>query len=74
MKLQEIYAMHGELEVRDLMNFKDAYPAGYLKQLFDDVLKASKRKLSRSDVYRMLFGAEMDNSHFLRPSIEQAKA
>ena len=44
MKLQEIYAMHGELEVRDLMNFKDAYPTGYLKQLFGDVLKASKRR------------------------------
>lgn len=73
MNLQEIYAMHGELEVRDLMNFKDAYPAGYLKQLFDDVLKASKRKLSRSDVYRMLFGVEMENSHFLDRPLSKLK-
>lgn len=73
MNLQEIYAMHGELEVRDLMNFKDAYPAGYLKQLFDDVLKASKCKLSRSDVYRMLFGVEMDNSHFLDRPLSKLK-
>lgn len=73
MKLQEIYAMHGELEVRDLMNFKDAYPTGYLKQLFGDVLKASKRSLSRSDVYRMLFGAEMDSSHFLDRPLSKLK-
>lgn len=73
MKLQEIYAMHGELEVRDLMNFRDAYPTGYLKQLFDDVLKASKRKLSRSEVYRMLFGAEFDNSHFLERPLSKLK-
>lgn len=73
MKLQEIYAMHGELEVRDLMNFKDAYPTGYLKQLFDDVLKASKRSLSRSDVYRMLFGAEMDCSYFLDRPLSKLK-
>ena len=64
MNLQEIYAMHGELEVRDLMNFKE---------LFDDVLKASKRKLSRSDVYSMLFGAEMENSHFLDRPLSKLK-
>ena len=73
MKLQEIYAMHGELEVRDLMKFKDAYPTGYLKQLFGDVLKASKRSLSRSEVYRMLFGAEMDSSHFLDRPLSKLK-
>lgn len=73
MELQEIYAMHAELEVRDLMNFKDAYPSGYLKQLFDDVLKDSKRKLSRSEIYRMLFGAEMDSSHFLDRPLSKLK-
>lgn len=73
MKLQEIYAMHGELEVRDLMNFKNSYPTGYLKQLFEEVLKASKRSLNRSEVYRMLFGAEMDSSHFLDRPLSKLK-
>lgn len=73
MKLQEIYAMHGELEVRDLMNFNDAYPPGYLKQLFEEVLKDCKRNLSRSDVYRMLFGAEMNSSHFLDRPLSKMK-
>lgn len=73
MKLQEIYAMHGELEVRDMMNFNNAYSPGYLKQLFEEVLKDSKRKLSRSDVYRMLFGAEMNSSHFLDRPLSKMK-
>lgn len=73
MKLQEIYAMHGELEVRDLMNFKDAYPTGYLKQLFENVLKDSKYQLNRSEVYCMLFGTEMDNSHFLDRPLSKLK-
>lgn len=73
MMLQEIYAMHGELEVRDLMNFKDAYPSGYLKQLFETVLKGSMRQLSRSEVYRMLFGTELDNSHFLDRPLSKLK-
>jgi hypothetical protein len=73
MKLQEIYAMHGELEVRDLMNFKDAYPTGYLKQLFENVLKDSKCQLNRSEVYCMLFGTEMDSSHFLDRPLSKLK-
>lgn len=73
MRLQEIYAMHGELEVQDLMNFMNSYPTGYLKQLFEDVLKDSRQHLSRSDVYRMLFGAEIDSSYFLDRPLSKLK-
>lgn len=73
MKLQEIYEMHGELEVQDLMNFKKAYPAGYLKQLFADVLKDSKGQLSRIEVYRMLFGTEINSSHYLDRPLSKLK-
>lgn len=38
-----------------------------IKRFLDDVLKASKRNLSQSDVYRMLSGAEMDCS----PSLDR---
>ena len=65
--------MHGELEVKDLMNFCNSYPNGYLKQLFENVLKDSKKKLSRSEVYRMLFGTEMDSSHFLDRPLSKLK-
>lgn len=37
------------------------------------MLKASKRNLSQSDVYRMLFGAEMDSSHFLDCPLSKLK-
>ena len=73
MKMQEIYSMHGELEVKDLMNFCNSYPNGYLKQLFENVLKDSKKKLSRSEAYRMLFGTEMDSSHFLDRPLSKLK-
>lgn len=73
MMLQEVYAMHGELEVRDIMEFDKAYPAGYLKQLFADVLKASSHKLTRLEVYRILFGTEMDSSKFLDRPLSKMK-
>lgn len=73
MMLQDIYAMHGELEVRDLMNFYNAYPAGYLKQLFENILKDCQCKLNRSEIYSMLFGTEMNNYHFLDRPLSKLK-
>lgn len=64
-KLDEIYAMHGELEVTDIMYFKESYPDGYLSDLFDNLLKDSTRKMTKYDVYRMLFGTEMDSDKYL---------
>ncbi|TWV11242.1 hypothetical protein FQ707_11180 [Bacteroidaceae bacterium HV4-6-C5C] len=64
-RLDEIYAMHGELEVLDIMYFKESYPDGYLSDLFDNLLKDCTRKMTKYDVYRMLFGTEMDSDKFL---------
>lgn len=64
-ELDEIYAMHGELEVSDIMYFKESYPDGYLSDLFDNLLKDSTRKMTKHDVYRMLFGTEMDSKKYL---------
>ena len=73
MMLQELYDVHGELEVRDLMNFRGKYPSGFLKQLFEDVLKGSKRSLGKTDVYRMLFGTEPESSKALDRPLSQLK-
>lgn len=62
--LDEIYAMHGELEVADIMYFKEAYPDGYLSDLFDNLLKGSYN-MTKQDVYRMLFGTEMNSKKYL---------
>lgn len=73
--LDEIYTMHGALEVNDLMEFKQKYPDGYLKQLVDDVLKGVKPKntLNRNDVYRMLFGVEATEDKFLDRPLSKMK-
>ena len=44
-----------------------------IKRFLDDVLKASKRNLSQSDVYRMLSGAEMDCSPSLDSLLSKLK-
>ena len=49
----------------DIMYFKESYPDGYLSDLFDNLLKDNTRRMIKSDIYRMLFGTEMDLDKFL---------
>ena len=62
--LDEIYAEHGRLEVEDLMRFNSAYNDGYLKVLFDELLDKFCSKMTKAEVYRMLFGTELDPKIF----------
>lgn len=71
--LDEIYACHSNLEVKDIMKFNDAYPIGYLKQLFANVLKDSNGKMSRKDVYHFFFGTEMESDSFLDRPLSKMK-
>ncbi len=74
--LNEIYSMHGMTEVNDLMEFKQKYPTGYLKQLMQDILKDASRNgytLTIEDVYRMLFGTELQQDKFLDRPLSKMK-
>ena len=71
--LDDIYAYHGELEVKDLMEFKSKYTADYLKNLLEKVLQDSKGKLTLGDVYRMLFGTEIKEENFLDRPLSKMK-
>ncbi len=62
--LDEIYAEHGRLEVTELMQFNSAYSDGYLKVLFDELLNKYCPKMTRAEVYRMLFGTEFEPEKF----------
>lgn len=60
------------LELKDIMDFRDNYPDGYLNDLVT-MLNGSQDHskgghLSRADAYRMLFGVEWDDDkHLNRP-------
>lgn len=71
--LNEIYSSHGNLEVKDIMNFSSAYPQGYINTLFDIILEDSDHKMSRSDVFRFFFGTEMESDKFLDRPLSKMK-
>ena len=68
--LDEIYKEHDKLELKDLMDFRDNYSDGYLKDLMQFLIdnKMDDSSLTREDVYRMIFGVEWnDDKHLDRP-------
>lgn len=73
LKLNEVYAYHGELEVKDLMEFVEKYPDDYLKDLIRKILQDSHATLKLKDVYRMLFGTEIDEKQFLDRPLSKMK-
>lgn len=62
--LDEIYALHGSKEVNDLMWFNNAYSTGYLSVLFNSILGGFCPKMTKEEIYRMLFGTEMEPERF----------
>lgn len=58
--LEEVYDQHGEMEVKDIMDFATKNNPTYLKTLFHNVCEELKKDYSQSDVYRMLFGVDAD--------------
>lgn len=73
MQLNEVYDYHGDLEVKDLMEFKHRYPDGYLKDLINKVFEDSRGALTLGEVYRMLYGAEINEDKFLDRPLSKMK-
>jgi hypothetical protein len=62
--LQEVYNFHGTLEVKDLIEFNSAYNNSYLSLLFQEILSNQFGVYTKADVYRMLFGVELEPKDF----------
>lgn len=71
LKLEEIYKYHGEIEVKDILLYNYQYSDAYLKTLLEGLLK--HYKLSKADVYRILFGTELEISKNLNRPLSKLK-
>lgn len=73
-KLDEIYYAHGNIEVKDLMNFASGYTDNYLHDLFNNVLSDfSTKGYTKEDVFRVLFGVEYFPEHTLDRPLSKLK-
>lgn len=60
LSLDIIYDRHGELEVKDIMDFAHKNNTTYLRELFNKLCLDFDGAYSQAEVYRMLFGVEYD--------------
>ena len=63
--LEEIYSQHTSLEVKDIIDFHESYPKDYINTFIDNLFKENNKGLSKTDVYRILFGVEAEAKKFL---------
>lgn len=73
-ELDRIYDMHGSLEVKEMMDFAQAYSKTYLQQIYNQMSKdLGAAGFRQEDVYRMLFGAESIPSKYLDRPLSKMK-
>ena len=73
-ELDRIYDMHGPLEVKELMEFAQAYSNTYLQQIYNQMKgDLGTAGFSQEEVYRMLFGTESIPSKYLDRPLSKMK-
>lgn len=73
-ELDRIYNMHGPLEVKEMMEFAQAYSNAYLLQIYNQMKKDfGAVAFSQEDVYRILFGTESVPAKFLDRPLSKMK-
>lgn len=72
--LDRIYNMHGPLEVKEMMDFAQAYSKTYLQQIYRKMsVDLGTAGFSQEEVYRMLFGTESIPSKYLDRPLSKMK-
>ena len=61
-KTKDIYNSHSEKELRDLVNLRYKYSKNYIKILSEDTFK--NLKISKDEIYRTIFGIEINDNDF----------
>lgn len=73
-ELERIYDMHGPLEVKEMMDFAQAYSKTYLQHIYNQIrLDLGATGFSQEEVYRILFGTESIPSKYLDRPLSKMK-
>ncbi len=70
-KIKEVYGVHSDFELQDLIDLKIKYSENYLDTLFNETL--NHFQISKSEIYRMIFGVEIEENNFHRRPFSKFK-
>lgn len=72
LKVKQIYGMHSDFELKDLLNLAAANPPDYIDVLVNDVAK--NLSMNEEEAYRILFGTEKKDEYFLNRPMSKFKS
>ena len=72
LKIKQIYGMHSDFELKDLLDLAQANPPDYIDVLVNDVAK--DLGMNEEDAYRILFGTEQREEDFLKRPMSKFKS
>lgn len=71
--VEDAYRTHGDLEVRDMVEFFRSNTPEYLADLFEKVLHGNSGQISQEEAFRLFMGAEWDSKNYLDRPLSQLK-
>ena len=72
LKIKQIYGIHSDFELKDLLDLAEANPPDYIDVLVNDVAK--DLGMNEEDAYRILFGTEQREEDFLKRPMSKFKS
>lgn len=71
-KTEQIYGMHSDFDLKDLIDMAQANPPDYIDVLINDVAK--DMGMNEEDAYRIIFGTEQKEIDFLKRPMSKFKS
>lgn len=71
--VEDAYRTHGDLEVRDMVEFFRYNTPEYLDDLFEKVLHSNSGQISQEEAFRLFMGVEWDSENYLDRPLSQLK-
>ena len=71
LKISEVYEEHSQYELKELIDLRFKYSENYLDILFNKSFDL--KSVSKNDIYRMVFGVEIDPNNFHKRPLSKFK-
>lgn len=72
LKIKQIYGIHSDFELKDLLDLAEANPPDYIDVLVNDVAK--NLGMNEEEAYRILLGTEQKEDDFLKRTMSKFKS
>lgn len=73
LETKAVYKCHVYMEVKDILDFIKKNPPEYLESLYSKVLGAYGGTITPDEVYRVMFGSEMNAENYLDRPLSKLK-